>query len=179
MRVIATTAFCLLLSACGVSQTAPTQIAAVRALLLQEVAIIALGINREDPILASQPVSDRFLMGPNVASRYRDQPFDGRGVAAYRVFFGGTDGVFAVNANIEQTLALTDVELQGIDLAAAVVFSNFSSVRVDKTPPEIVPPQIEPWRDLLVFQREGGAWRLISWDEAPLPPHDAGEGGNL
>jgi len=179
MRILATACLCLLLAACGVSQTAPVDIASVRALLTQEVAIIALGINREDPVLASQPVSDRFLMGANVAGRYRDQPFDGRGVAAFRVFFGGTDGVFGVNANIEQTMVLTDVELQGDDLAAAVVFTNFSSVRVDKTPPEIVPPQIEPWRDLFVFQREGGAWRLINWDEAPLPPHDQGGGGTV
>jgi hypothetical protein len=182
MRTLSTICLCLLLAACGVSQTAPTEIAAVRALLTQEVAIIALGINREDPIMASQPVSDSFTMGGNVATRYGNQGWGGtgvNGVAWFRAFFGGTGGAFAVNANIEQTMQLTDVELQGTDLATAVVYTNFSSVRVDKTPPEIVPPQIEPWRDLMVFQREGGAWRLITWDWEPLPPHDEGEGGTV
>ncbi len=171
---------CLLLAACGGSLSAPTDIIAVRAVLEQEVALLALGLSREDALLASQPVSDRFVMGNNIAVRYIDRNWDGRGIAAFRVFFGGSDGVFAFNANIEQTLELTDVELQGDELAAAIVLSSFSSVRVDRTPPEIVPPPIEPWRDQLVFQREGGAWRLISWDEAPLPPeHDAGEGGTV
>lgn len=176
MRLITTACLCLLLTACGVSQTAPTQIADVRELLTHEVAIIALGINREDPILASQAVSDNFSMGGNVATRYVSQGWSGVGVAAFRVFF---NDAFTINANIEQTMELTDVELQGTDLAAAIVYTNFSSVRVDKTPPEIVPPQIEPWRDIMVFQREGGAWRLINWDWQPLPPHDEGEGGTV
>lgn len=180
MRTILITMLCLALSACGGAATAPVDIAAVRLLLEQDIAIIALGINREDAVLTSRPVSDRFIMGGNIAVRYLDQGWDGRGISAFRTFFGGRDGVFDTHANIEQTLVLVDVALQGGELAEATVLSSFSSVRTDKSPPEIVPPPIEPWRDLLVFQREGGAWRLINWDEAPLPdPHDEGEGGEL
>lgn len=180
MRTLVTIGLCLLLASCGGSESAPTDIISVRQVLEQEVGILALGINRENAVLASQPVSDRFVMGNNIAVRYIDRNWDGRGIAAFRNFFGGGDGVFAFNANIEQTLTLTDIELQGDELAATIVLSSFSSVRVDRTPPEIIPPPIEPWRDQLVFQREGGAWRLISWDEAPLPPeHDEGEGGEI
>jgi hypothetical protein len=165
-----------MLAACGGAAGAPTDIVSLRPVLADAIATIELGINREDPYLASRPVSDRFTMGGNIAARYFGAWSDQQGIAAFRTFFGGAGGVFECNADIEQTLELTDLDLLGTDLAQGIVLDSFSSVHVGDGPPEINPPPPAPYRDLFVFEREGGAWRLILWDEAPALEHDGGEG---
>ena len=174
-RAIAAAFVCLALGACSSAATAPLDIDEVRTALASSIGIIATGIEREDPLLASQPVSDRFTMGNNVAVRYRDQGWNDQwvGVGRFREFF---TSVFEIHANIEQTLDLRDVELIG-DVATARVHNEFLSSRVDRLPPENF--TAAGW-DYFVFEREAGGWRLLSWDEAPEPePHEMGEGEDI
>lgn len=175
MNRAAATLMCLALAACSSAATAPVDIGEVRAALANSLGIIATGIAREDPLLASQPVSDRFTMGNNVAVRYLDQGWNEQwvGIGKFREFFSG---VFEIHANIEQLLTLRDVELIG-DVATARVRNEFISSRVDRLPPESFTATGWDW---LVFEREAGGWRLISWEEAPAPePHEMGEGEDI
>jgi len=169
MRILLAMLLCLALAACGGAGTAPLDETAVRALLTDELEIIAEGLNREDPVLASQPVSDLFVMGNNIAVRYLDAGWTGQGVGSYRAFF---DASLAVYDNILQKFELTDLQVTG-DVAVARVQQDFSAVRIDRAPPENVTASSEEY---FIFEREDGAWLLIRWDEVPPPPEDEGGG---
>lgn len=173
MRATIAILVCAALTACASSATAPLDIDEVRTALEANLDILATGIEREDPLLASQPVSEKFVMGGNIAVRYRDEEWSGEGIGSFREFFAG---VFELHANIGQTLTLRDVELIG-DVATARVHNEFVSSRVDRVPPENYTAAGWDW---LVFEREAGGWRLISWEEAPAPePHEMGEGEDI
>ncbi|MCH7472627.1 hypothetical protein IIA79_06715 [bacterium] len=170
------------LAACRGASGPPVDYDAVRAAVVSALGIINIGIEREDPILASQPLSELFTMGGNVAIRYSDEIFpEGEGaprsgIALFRGFFADA---FEVHANIFHSFTLIELDLSG-EVATATVEVEFNSLRVDRNPPE---NHVASGTDYLVFQLEGGAWRLVSWDEVPPPfeepPHDAGEGEDL
>lgn len=148
---------------CGTSST-PTTADEVRAFAQQSLDLIATGLQREDAMLASTPASDGFTMDNNVAIRYLDAGWNGAGVGAMRSFF---DDAFQVQQNISQTFHIVSFHLVG-DVASVVVTSDYSSVRVDKTPPENTTASTE---DILVFQLEPEGWRLYRWF-MPLPPQE-------
>lgn len=165
----------MLLSACGAS-TAPVEQDAVQKIVEQELGIISGGIENEDAITASQPISSLFVLGPNVALRYSVNPFPPAGVEAtgvrpFRAFFADA---FRINANISQDFTLSELILTG-DVATAKVQSVFNSTRIDSVPPQNTTATKD---DFFIFQREGGAWRLVRWDEVPVesPPADQGGG---
>lgn len=185
MRALLACAAILGLSACGGAKTAPVDIAEVRTALDHAIKVIATGIEREDAVLASQPVSERFVMGNNVAVRYLDGGWSGEGIGKFRTFF---DSVFEIHSNISQTFEVRDVNQVG-DVAAVRVYNELVSSRVDRTPPEN--STAAGW-DWFIFERDSGQWLLIGWDEAPEPApepepepepepdsHDEGEGGDL
>lgn len=152
------------LSACGVSGS-PSGEAEVRAFVEESLRLIATGLQREDAVLASAPASDSFVMGSNVAIRYLDAGWSGQGVGTLRAFFGAA---FQVQQNISQSFHLASFELVG-SVATVVVTSEYSSVRIDRVPPENTTASGE---DIMVFQFEDSGWRLVSWDQplAPEPP---------
>lgn len=177
MRVILTVGLCLVLCTCSSSPGVPLDIDAVRAALTYEIGIIATGINHEDPLLASQPVSPRFTMNENVAVRYHQGGWDGTGIGKYREFFAK---VFTVHANIDQRFTIHDLSLNG-EVAWVRVYNDFLSSRTDVTPPENYTAAGWDW---LVFELDNGKWLLINWDEAPDPnaepiDHDAGNGEDI
>jgi hypothetical protein len=177
MRAIAAIALCCILMACGSTSDVPLDITEVRVALIHQLGILATGINREDPMLASQPISERFRMDNNIAVRYHPDGWktNDEGVGKFREFFSKA---FEIHANIDQRLELRDLELTG-EVAAARVWNWFVSSRTDRTPPENFTASGWDW---LVFELDSGVWRLISWDEAPEPEpepviHNGGEGG--
>ncbi len=155
----------LVLQACS-SSGAPTGEEEVRSLLETQLSIVAEGIEREDAILASQPVGSLFSMGANVALRYGSTTFppagisEVRGLRPFRTFFAEA---FKQNANITQSFEVTDFEVNG-DVATLTVTSTFNATRVDSVPPSNTTAELE---DYMVFQREEGTWRLINWDQVP------------
>ncbi|MCC7478118.1 hypothetical protein IT575_06615 [bacterium] len=155
----------LALCACG-SSTAPLDDSGVQVLLERQISIVAEGIEREDAILASQPVGALFSMGGNVALRYGTATFppagisETRGLRPFRTFFAEA---FKQNANITQSFEVSDFELNG-DVATLTVTSTFNATRVDLVPPQNTTAELE---DFMVFQREGGTWRLVNWDQVP------------
>ena len=169
MRLTTTLCACLLLVSCGSSRIAPLEFDPVSLAIERALQTINTGIVREDEILASQQVHSRFVMGSNISLRYRDETWgEGRGQGDFRKFF---KDVFEIHANIYHSLVLIDLELTG-DLASARVEVVFNSTRSDKIPPEGFAAE---GLDLFIFEREGGSWQLIAWDETPDPPaHDEG-----
>lgn len=164
MRTLANIWVCLLLAGCGSARIAPLEIGPVRLAIEQALQTINTGIVTEDEILASQQIHDIFMMDGNISLRYRDVPWgDVRGQGEFRKFF---NTVFEIHANIYHSLVLIDLELTG-DIATARVEVIFNSTRSDKIPPEGFAAE---GTDLFIFQREGGSWLLIAWDEAPDPP---------
>jgi hypothetical protein len=153
------------LAACSSAQVAPFDIADVRANLENAVSIVETGFNREDPILASQPVGSSFTMDGNVAVRYRDGGWNSGwvGIGKFREY---CNGVFGVHANIIMEMTVTDVMMTG-DLATAIVQVDFYSMRSDRTPPE---NHTASGIDYLVFERDTGSWLLRRWEEKPPPP---------
>ncbi|MBN2080572.1 hypothetical protein JW859_00040 [bacterium] len=171
-KLVATIAVVILLTGCSGSPT-PTEISDVRAALEASLYKLAVAIEREDPILASQVASERFVMGDNIAVRYSDDGWSGEGIGAFRSFF---DGVFTVHANISQTFELRDVEQVG-DVATARVYNELVSSRTDRTPPE---GYVAAGWDWFIFERVGKNWLLINWDEASNPAeHEMGDGEDL
>jgi hypothetical protein len=172
MRVALTTALiCLALAGCIGSSSVPMDVADVRAALQANLHTLATGIEREDPILASQIVSERFVMNNNIGIRYLDDGWTGEGIGPFRSFF---EKVFEVHANIDQSFELRDVEQVGM-VATARVYSELISSRTDRVPPEGYTAAGWDW---FIFELQGASWVLIRWDEAP-PAHDMGEGGEL
>lgn len=173
MRTLLILLLVLALSACSGGAGAPLDEPGVTALLRQHLQLIAEGVSREDPFLASQPVSELFVMGNNIAVRFRDAGWENSGIGAFRSFFAT---VFDLHENILLELELLEVDIVG-DVATAKVKVDFNSVRVDRVPPENVTSSSE---DYMLFQREAGAWLLIRWDEVPPPPpHDEGSGESV
>jgi len=171
MRTVLTTLACCILASCMGAGGVPTGIAGVRTVITHDLTLLAAAVNREDPYTAAQPVSDSFVMGANVGTRYLDAGWTGVGAGAFRAYL---TGVFSVHANVDLTLTLGDVQLDG-DVATATVSVDFTSVRIDRTPPESFATGASD--DYFVFKREPGAWRLIRWDVVPPPPpHDEGGG---
>jgi len=174
-KLTATIAVILLLAGCAGSDAVPVQIGDVRDEVQASLAKLALAIEREDPILASQIASERFVMSDNIAVRYSDSGWSGTGIGSFRTFF---DGVFTVHANISQTFELRDVEQVG-DVATARVYNELVSSRTDRTPPE---GHIAAGWDWFIFERIGMNWLLILWEEAPAPDepeHEMGDGEDL
>ena len=152
---------CVLLSGCGGSNS-PDAGSDVRAVIEGQLTVLLAGIDNEDPILASQSISPLFEMGSNVALRYDEAGWtedDINGISKFRTFFGK---VFDKNANIDQQLEVLDFALLG-DVATVTLDSEFSSVRVDKAPPENVSAA---GTDVMVFERSEGRWQLVRWDES-------------
>jgi len=168
MRNLVLTICCVALTGCGSARTAPVDLDTVRAALSAALQQLDTGINREDPLLASQVIGKSFVMGSNISIRYLDAPWEGQGPVTFQDFF---QAVFTNHANIFHQLVLTDIELAG-DIAIARVQVQFNSTRIDRSPPE---SNFADGEDLCVFQREQGSWLLIDWSEAPpLPDHDQG-----
>jgi len=175
MRIILTAVvICLALTGCLGSSTLPLEVGDVRTALEANLHLLAIAFEREDPLLASQIISDRFEMDNNIGIRYLDEgwPDNATGISAFRQFFAK---VFEVHANIDQSFMLRDVELVG-NVATARVYSEFFSSRTDRVPPEGYTASGWDW---LIFELEGTSWVLIRWDEAPGPPHDMGQGEEL
>jgi hypothetical protein len=175
MRIILTAVvICLTLTGCLGSSTVPLDVGEVRAALEADLSLLATAFEREDPLLASQIISDRFEMDNNIGIRYLDEGWQENdvGISAFRLFFSK---VFEVHTNIDQSFMLRDVEQVG-NVATARVYSEFFSTRTDRTPPEGYTASGWDW---LIFELDGTSWVLIRWDEAPGPPHDMGQGGEL
>ncbi len=158
----------LLLCACG-GGNAPVTAVEVQGVLATHLAVIANGIVREDPLLASQPISERFLMGDNVGVRYRDAGWEGRGVQSFRDYF---NAVFAVSENLSINFSILSLDVNG-EVATAVVTSTCSGVKVGATPPESFTAD---GYDYMIWQLEARGWRLITWDVAPEGAHNQGDG---
>ena len=184
MRYILTILLCLALSACSGSTGTPDDLEAVRAVVLQSLSLLTEGLQREDAALASQPIGERFYMGPNVALRYSGEAPGGLGIGPFRAYL---TGVFAVQANISCQLELLDLQPQpaaaasrsvsGVgDVVWATVQVTFNSVRVDSAPPQNFTAE---YTDYFVFERDSGAWLLERWDEVPPPVHDEGGGESV
>ena len=167
MKRLIITVLLLLLTSCGGSTTSPTEIADVRTALEFQINVLALGIEREDSILASQAISEKFRMGSNVAVRYDEGGWSGSGIGKFREFF---DDAFEIHSNIDQGLTILDIYLTG-NVATARVHNEFLSSRVDWTPPDSF--SAEGW-DWMIFERDSGQWLLISWEEAPEPVEEEG-----
>jgi hypothetical protein len=159
MRNLILLAGLLLLCACGASGT-PVDEASVQAVLEQHLAVIANGIVREDPVLASQPASASFTMGANPGVRYLDSGWSGTGVQAFRNYWEAVVGLYE---NISINLEIKSLDVNG-DVATAVVDSKFSAVKMSSVPPESVTAD---GHDYMIWQLEPKGWRLIMWDEAP------------
>jgi hypothetical protein len=159
MRNLITLVGLLMLCSCSAS-SAPLETTAVQAVLEQHLAVMANGIVREDPLLASQPVSESFTMGANVGVRYREAGWEGSGVQAFRNYW---DSVASLYQNISINFELKSLDVNG-EVATAVVASRFSGVKVSATPPESFTAD---GYDYLIWQLEPKGWRLIKWDEAP------------
>lgn len=173
MRVVLAILLCLMLAACNGASTAPLEAEDVRAVIVDELGIIAEGINRENPVLASEPVGELFVMGNNIAVRYLDEgwPEGNEGIGFYRAFFEESFDQFD---NILQKFEIKDLQITG-DVAVAQVQEDFNAVRVDRVPPENVTASSV---DFFIFERQDGEWLLIRWDEVPPPPEEGGgEGG--
>jgi len=170
-QILTVATICLVLTGCLSSTSIPLGIGEVRSALAANLLTLATGIEREDPLLASRIVSERFEMDNNIGIRYLDDGWSGTGIGAFREFFSK---VFEVHANIDQRFDLRDVEQVG-NVATARVFSEFFSSRTDRVPPEGYTASGWDW---LIFELDGASWVLIRWDEAPLP-HDMGEGEEL
>src|SRR5687768_2667800 len=76
-------------------------------------ALLATGIDREDPILASTPIGTNFFLDPNVASRYGGQwstetnrPAQGRFREFLNLAFQGVN-------NTSQTFTIETVDVNG------------------------------------------------------------------
>jgi hypothetical protein len=159
-----------LLCSCSSSGGGPTDQQAVREAVLAVLNTLELGIERGDASLASQGISDQFVLGGNAGLRYSDLPWSGVGIPALRAFFNAS---FLTRANVQQDFILVNLDVTG-ELAQALVDSAYNATRIDRVPPEAVTAAS---RDLLVFRREGVAWRLVSWDVAPA--HDEGDATSL
>ena len=162
---------CLALSACSGAGGVPGGIQEVRAAVAAELRTLVTGVVREDPILASQPVAPNFTMNGNIAARFGGPGLDGVGIGPFRSFF---DQVFQIHANIDFTIEILDVELNGT-VATVRALVTFNSLRADRTPPEQFTAS---GTDYFVFEVTRGAWLIRSWDEAPVV-HGEGEGESL
>ena len=172
MRNLLTTCVCLLLLAACSSGGAPTETPEVRGVVETHLAVLANGIVLENSSLASQPVSERFIMGDNVGTRYRDNGWDGRGVQDFRDYW---DSVFKVHENISINFIIESLDVNG-EVATAVVSSKYSGVKVNTTPPESFTAD---GFDYMIWQLEDRGWRLITWEEAPPGAHNEGEGEDI
>lgn len=171
LRTLLTAALILLAAGCG-SSSAPVVNPNVRQVLESHLAILANGIVREDALLASQPISERFQMGNNVAVRYRNNEWEGRGIQRFRDYW---DSVFDITENISITFEIEDDDLNG-EVVTTIVNVEYSGVLTNRTPPEST---TATGRDYLVWQLERDGWRLISWAEAPEGAHLQGEAGDI
>ena len=153
------------LSSCGGS-TAPLDPIQLRSLLTQELLIISTGIERQDPLLASQPLDNDFHMDDNVAIRYQDSAWGGPDVKGPAPFLAFLNKVFGLHANIVMTLELSDVQQTG-DLATASVHVVWNSTRTDNVPPGHYTADDH---DYFFFRRRAEGWRLLRWQETPAPP---------
>jgi hypothetical protein len=160
----------LLLCGCSSSGGAATDEQAVREAVLAVLNTLELGIERGDVSLASQGISDQFVLGGNAGLRYSDTAWSGSGVPAFRAFFNSS---FLTRVNVQQDFTLVTLDVSG-ELAQALAGSSYNATRIDRVPPEAVTAASQ---DLLVFRREGGAWRLVSWDVAPA--HDEGQAATV
>jgi len=174
-RLAALGAAALLCSACSAS-SAPLNEDEVHSQILTELEVISTGLEREDALLASQPIDDKFVMGGNVAIRYLDAGWSGEGVGAYRNFFASA---FVTLQNISQEFSIDALDVNGA-VATCQITGSFSGVRVDLVPPQNVNAS---GTDYMTFQRKGGQWLLVRWDEVPPaeppaeePPAEGGEG---
>jgi hypothetical protein len=167
----------LAVAACG-AESAPLEEAQVRDEIINELGILATGIEREDAILASQPIDDEFIMGGNVAIRYLAAGWSGKGVGSFRSFFAAA---FAGMQNISQEFELDAINVNG-SVTTCQVTGSFSGVQIDPVPPQNVNAS---GTDYMTFQRKGGQWLLVRWDEVPPaappveepPAEGEGEGG--
>ena len=171
MRTIAVITALLILCSCG-GGTAPLDASAVRGVLEHHLAVLANGIVREDPLLTSQPVSERFTMGENVGVRYRNNGWEGRGVQDFRDYW---EAVFNIYENLSINFTIESLDVNG-EVATAVVSSNFSGVKVNTTPPESFTAD---GFDYMIWQLEDRGWRLLTWELAPEGAHNQGEGESL
>jgi hypothetical protein len=171
MKVSITILLLLALTSCG-SGSAPLETGEVQQVLEHHLAVLANGIVREDPLLCSQPVSERFVMGGNIGVRYREAGWEGAGVQSFRSYW---DSVFSQFENISISFLIESLDVNG-EVATAVVTSQFSGVKVGPVPPESFTAD---GFDYMVWQRELKGWRLISWDVAPEGAHNQGEGASL
>lgn len=153
----------LLLAGCAGGSGAPLDPVTVREVIDYQLYVIQTGMEREDPALASTPISDRFSMANEVSARYTDANWEGRGPSGFRGFLADT---FDLHANISFELLLIDVIQEG-DLATATVEANWRSQRTDSVPPgQYISEEV----DYFFFERTGAAWRLLRWQETPDPP---------
>jgi hypothetical protein len=152
-----------LIAGCGASG-APTDPTSLRSTIGAELRLVATGIERGDGLLAAEPIDDAFRMGDNVAVRYQDGPWgNGSGEASFLQFL---NNVFALHANIQLSLQLTDVQQSG-DLATASVHVVWNSTRTDVVPPGHYTAEND---DYFFFRRRPAGWLLLRWQETPLPP---------
>jgi hypothetical protein len=126
--------------------------------------VLSAGINAEDAILASQPIGDDFFLATNVSSRYTSFAWDTNqttpAVGRFRVFFADA---FTHFANPRQQFTVIDVDVNG-SIATVEVEARFDAVRTDVTPAENITFSTT---DYMLFELQGGNWRLVRWDELP------------
>jgi hypothetical protein len=149
------------LAGCGASSAPPGPVE-LRDLLNSELTRLATGLERQDALLAAEPIDDDFGMQNNVAARYSDANWSGSGPSGFLAFL---NNVFNLHANIQVSLEMSDLQQTG-DLATATVHVVWNSTRTDAVPPGHYTADNV---DYFFFRRRAAGWRLLHWQETPAP----------
>ena len=132
----------------------------VRKSIAQTIALVERAINDEDTILAANQVANIFRMDGLVGFRFRRSNAPAQPVPTDNVAVLLND-FYRDNENIRVTLRLRDVTQNG-DLASSLLEFHLTATYALESPPI---NYFVDSLDRVTFQREGGAWRLIAWEE--------------
>lgn len=147
----------------------------IRKSLAQTIALVERAINDEDTILAANQVANIFKMDGLVAFRLRRSNAPALPVPADNIAVLLND-FYRDNENIRVTLRLRDVTQNG-DLASSLLEFHLSATYALESPPI---NYFVDSVDRVTFQREGGAWKLINWEEVEeVSSGDEQNPGNL
>ncbi len=132
----------------------------VRKSLAQTIALVERAVNDEDTILAANQVAGIFKMDGLVAFRFRRSNAPAQPVPTENLGLLLND-FYRDNENIRVTLRLREVTQNG-DLASSLLEFHLSATYALESPPI---NYFVDSLDRVTFQREGGAWKLIAWEE--------------
>ncbi|MEP0813047.1 MAG: hypothetical protein HRF49_00070 [bacterium] len=172
----------LLVSACnggggGITPPDGTDSATRRA-IEQTIALVERAVNTEDPVLASNQISEIMSLDGLVAFRFRraNAPAQPTANLDQKSFVSLLNDFNRDNENIDFELRVSNVVRNG-DLATADLEFHLSATYAREAPP------INYFVDALdraTFERDLGAWKLIGWEEIEeVQSGDEDNPGNL